>query len=35
MSRDRTKSFNIHIVGLYVSSTPEKHVEEYKMLKFT
>lgn len=35
MSRDRTKSFNVHILGLYISATLEKHVEEYKLLKFT
>jgi len=35
MSIDKTKSFNVHIVGLYISATLEKHVEEYKLLKLT
>jgi len=35
MSRDRTKSFNVHIMGLYISATLEKHVEKYKLLILT
>lgn len=35
MSRDRTKSFNVYIMGLYALTTLEKHVEEYKLSKLT
>jgi hypothetical protein len=35
MSRDRNKSFNIYKVGLYISTTLEKHVEENKLPKVT
>lgn len=34
MSRDRTKSFNVYIVGLYTSTTLEKQIE-YKLSKLT
>ncbi len=35
MYKNRTKSYNVYIIGLYKSATLEKHVEEYNLLKLT